>query len=201
MTQVPADAPELGVPDASKWWIPVVIGVLSVIIGFAALVWPGITLLVTGLLFGWMLIFAGAGNLAVAFHKGSSLPVKIAGGLLGALTIFVGTVLLFRPGASVLTAAWVLGFWFVVTGVVQLIQGISHHESRIYNILFGLIGIVAGGIILGSPQIGLATLVLITGIGFLMRGVMALALGFAVRSIHKKGGPTPGGSPTVVVAV
>ena len=51
MTQLTADAPDLSAADTSKWWIPVVLGALSILVGFLALVWPGATLLVTGILF------------------------------------------------------------------------------------------------------------------------------------------------------
>lgn len=197
MTSLTSDVPDLGAADTSKWWIPVVLGALSILVGFLALIWPGATLLVTGIMFGILLIFVGGGNLAFAFSGERSTGWRIAGGILGVLTVFVGIVLLFRPGASVLTAAWVLGFWFLVTGVVQFIQGIAHHESRWWNLIFGVIGIIAGGIILGSPAIGLATLVLICGIGFMVRGVVAIALGFAIRSIGKNGG----GPTAVAVAV
>jgi len=153
-----SSVPDSGAPPTDKWWLLAILGLLSIATGFLALLWPGPTLLLIGIWFGVLLIMVGAGDLATAFAPGSSTPRRLVAAILGVITIFAGTMLLFRPGASVLTAAWVLGFWFVVTGILQLVQGLSHHESRLWNLLFGLIGIAAGAIILGSPRIGLQTL-------------------------------------------
>ena len=37
---------------ASKWWVPALIGVLSIAVGILALAYEGITLLALGLIFG-----------------------------------------------------------------------------------------------------------------------------------------------------
>jgi len=179
-----SSVPDSGAPPTDKWWLLAILGLLSIATGFLALLWPGPTLLLIGIWFGVLLIMVGAGDLA--FAPGSSTPRRLVAAILGVITIFAGTMLLFRPGASVLTAAWVLGFWFVVTGILQLVQGLSHHESRLWNLLFGLIGIAAGAIILGSPRIGLQTLVLIAGLGFVMRGTVASTLAFSFRGIDRK---------------
>jgi uncharacterized membrane protein HdeD (DUF308 family) len=181
-----SSVPDSGAPPTDKWWLLAILGLLSIATGFLALLWPGPTLLLIGIWFGVLLIMVGAGDLATAFAPGSSTPRRLVAAILGVITIFAGTMLLFRPGASVLTAAWVLGFWFVVTGILQLVQGLSHHESRLWNLLFGLIGIAAGAIILGSPRIGLQTLVLIAGLGFVMRGTVASTLAFSFRGIDRK---------------
>lgn len=188
MSAQTSNVPETGASSTEKWWVLALLGALSIVTGFLALAWPGPTLLLIGIWFGLLLLLVGAGDLAVAFSAEASTGRRIAAGILGVITIFAGTVLLFRPGASVMTAAWVLGFWFVVTGILQVVQGLTHAESRLWNLLFGVIGVAAGAIILGSPRIGLQTLVLIAGIGFIVRGTVALTLGFALRGAGKRGG-------------
>lgn len=185
-----SNVPESGASTTDKWWVLALLGALSILTGFLALAWPGPTLLLIGIWFGLLLLLVGAGDLAVAFSAEASTGRRIAAGILGVITIFAGTVLLFRPGASVMTAAWVLGFWFAVSGILQFVQGLTNAEARLWNLLFGVIGTAAGVIILGSPRIGLQTLVLIAGLGFVVRGTVALALGFAVRSAGKHHGTT-----------
>jgi uncharacterized membrane protein HdeD (DUF308 family) len=169
-----------------RWWIPVVVGVLGIIVGFLALVWPGPTLLVVGVLFGIYLVMAGFGDLMAAFsHETSSAFVRVLYGLLGVLTVGVGFVLLVRPGASVVLAAFTLGIWFLVSGCLQLAQGIAVRESRVWNLILGVIGIVAGGLIVAQPSIGVVTLVYIVSISLVLRGVASIVLGFGLKAADK----------------
>lgn len=189
MTAAAVPPPSLSATDDLKlprWWIPVVIGVLAIIFGILALVWPGPTLLAVGLLFGAFLIMAGVGDLMAAFsHGGHSAFVRVLYGLLGVLTVGVGVVLLLRPGASVWVAAFTLGVWFLVTGCLQLAQGIAIRESRVWNLILGLIGVVAGVVIVAQPGIGVVTLVYVVSIALILRGVASIVLGFGLKAADK----------------
>lgn len=174
--------------DFPRWWVPVVIGVIALIAGIAALVWPGPTLLVIGITFGIYLLFAGFGQLLDAFSPYLSTTVRVLSGILGVLTLFAGFVLMFRPAASVVVAALVLGFWFMITGCVQLATGFAVRESRAWNLIFGVIGIVAGFFILSQPGIGVVTLVYITSIALMVRGTVSIFFGFALKSASPRTG-------------
>ena len=173
-------------PDLPPWWIPVVVGALAVVAGILALVWPGPTLLLIGICFGLYLIFAGVGNLVTAFaERGLSTFLRVVETVLGIITLLAGLILLVRPGASVLTAAYVLGFWFLLAGCLQVARGVAIRESRAFNLAFGLLGIVAGALILAQPGIGVVTLVWIVGIAFIVRGAIALVLGLGLRRLER----------------
>jgi uncharacterized membrane protein HdeD (DUF308 family) len=177
-----------GLGEVTKyWWLPFVTGVLSVIIGVAALAWPGPTLLAVGLLFGiylavWgaLTLFRGAG--------GAGMPViaRILYAILGILAVVTGLVLVVRPGESVLTVVLVLGFWWVLTGVLQLAAGVASSEGRAWNIAWGLLGVVAGAIILAQPEIGLVTLVWIVGLGLIVQGVIEVSAAWTLRGLRKE---------------
>jgi uncharacterized membrane protein HdeD (DUF308 family) len=171
------------------WWIPLVAGVLTVIIGFAALVYPGPTLLAVGLLLGGYLVFWGMLTIlrGVSGDTEAATVWRVALVLLGVITALAGLLLLVRPGQSVLTAAWILGFWWVLSGILQLVTGIAVADRRVWNLLIGLLGIVAGAIILAQPEIGLITLVWIVSIGLIFQGMLEISAGLTVRRLHKAG--------------
>jgi uncharacterized membrane protein HdeD (DUF308 family) len=161
-------------------WLAGVVGVLSILVGIAALVWPGPTLLAVGILFGaylavWgvMLLIAGIGREDV------SGGLRVLDVLMGLVAVFAGLLLMVRPGESVVTAALVLGFWWCMLGTVQIVRGIVDAEGRMWNLIWGVIGLIAGVIILASPEIGLGTLVLIVGIGLICQGALELMVAFA----------------------
>ena len=168
------------------WWLALIGGILSVIVGIVALVYPGPTLLAVGIIFGaylviWgvMQLFGGAGDHA------APTAVKVIRMVVGILGALVGVVLLVRPDQSVLTIAFVLAFWFVFVGILQLSMGFAHGEGRAWNIIWGIIGVIAGAIILAQPEIGLVTLVFIVGFGFILQGLMEIPLALAARRVYK----------------
>lgn len=175
-------------PDVElpAWWIGVLVGVLSLVCGVLALAWPGPTLLLVGLVFGIGLVFSGIGTLLDAIKGSHSKAGHVLLGLLGVLTILAGLILVVRPGASVVTAAFVLGFFFALEGLLQLTRGFAEREQRLFNLAFGLLGLVLGLIILASPGIGVVTLVWLVGLGFIFRGVLYIAAGFAIKRITKE---------------
>lgn len=171
------------------WWLALAAGVLTVIVGLVALVYPGPTLLAVGIIFGAYLTFWGAMMIlrGTAGERGTSTAFRVAVVLIGVLTVLTGLVLIVRPGESVVTAAWVLGFWWVISGVIQLMSGIAEREQRGWNIALGLLGIVAGAVILAQPEIGLVTLVWIVGFGLIFKGVLEIFAGLQIRKAHKEG--------------
>ncbi|MBJ7330778.1 MAG: DUF308 domain-containing protein [Solirubrobacteraceae bacterium] len=169
-------------PSPSKyWWLLAIVGVLTVIIGFVALIYPGPTLLVVGLLFGiWLLIW---GSMAIyrGIAEGGGTGIRVLSVIIGVLGVLAGLVCIVRPGQSVLTVVLVIGIWWLATGILEFIQGVAVHEYRWTNIILGVIGAGAGIIILVWPGIGLVTLVFIVGFTLIFRGTIETILAFQLR--------------------
>jgi len=170
---------------ATKWWVPTLIGVLSVAAGIVALAYEGITLLALGLIFGVYILMFGTFALLAAFEPGAHPSHAVLRTVVGIVAILAGLVLIVRPGASVLVLLIALGFWFIITGVGDLVRGITQPGQRWLSIVLGVIGIAAGVIVLGDPDIGLRTLAILAGILFIVRGVAEMTLGWELRRIHR----------------
>lgn len=170
---------------APAWWLLVAVGVLSIAVGILAVAWPGKTLLLIGWAFGIFLLLNGIAELFAARDAGLSPGLRVLRILLGMIALAAGILLVIHPAHSVLTAAWVLGLWFVLHGAGELARGFVYSESRVWNIIFGLIGIAAGIIILVNPKVGAVTLVWIVSISLILRGIVAIALGAAVRRLQQ----------------
>lgn len=184
-TAVAVEAVEPPLPS-KYWWLLAIIGALSVIVGFVALIYPGPTLLVVGLLFGiWLLIWGAFSIYRGAAFEGATLW-RVLSVVIGVLGVLAGMVLIVRPGQSVLTLVFVLGIWWIVTGILEFIQGVAVKEYRWTNIILGFIGAVAGIIILAWPGIGLVVLVFVVGFTLIFRGVLELVLAFQLRKLGKE---------------
>ena len=170
---------------ATKWWVPVLIGLLSVAAGILALAYEGITLLALGLIFGVYILMFGTWALFAAFEPDAHPTHAVLRTVVGIVAILAGLVLIVRPGASVVVLLVALGFWFIITGVGDLVRGITQPGQRWLSIVLGLIGIAAGVIVLGDPDIGLRTLAILVGILLIIRGVVEMGLGWELRRIHR----------------
>jgi uncharacterized membrane protein HdeD (DUF308 family) len=188
-TDATADSTVGPAAPGQYWWLPFAAGVLTIIAGLIALIWPGPTLLVVGVVLGAYLMVWGVITLvrgiggAAGMHPGLRLALV----LLGLFAVLAALFLLVRPAESVLAVAWVIGFWWILSGEVELTRGFVIPEGRAWNIGLGLIGIVAGTVILAQPQIGLAALVVISGIGLICQGAIEAIAGWQLRYLHKEG--------------
>ncbi|BDE07505.1 hypothetical protein WPS_27810 [Vulcanimicrobium alpinum] len=87
---------------AREWWIVALRGVLGILFGVVAFVWPGMTLLVLIALFGAYMFLDGVGALVQAKrfrHERERWPALLAEAALG---IIIGVVTFFWPGVTAL---------------------------------------------------------------------------------------------------
>ncbi|MGI5129158.1 HdeD family acid-resistance protein [Pseudonocardia sp. CA-107938] len=104
------------------WGWLVAQGVVSLLAGVVALVWPGATALTILVLIGVWAIVVGvaeiAGGLGARRMGAVDWGWTVAGGVLGVL---FGIALLVQPGAGILAFVWLLGAFAVVFGVVVIV--------------------------------------------------------------------------------
>jgi uncharacterized membrane protein HdeD (DUF308 family) len=170
-----------------SWWVLAVVGVISIAIGIAAMVWPKPTVAIIGVLFGAYLAFWGAVGLlnAITAPDDTSTGLRIVVLLIGLLALLVGLLLIVHPGHSVQVLVWILGFWLVMLGALEIIRAIVVPQGRVWHAIWGVVVLVAGIVLLSDSTIGITTLVVIVGISLILQGLMEIALGLAVRKAHE----------------
>src|SRR3954463_6344164 len=104
----------------------IALGVVCIVLGLIALIWPQATLLVVALVFGLQLIAAGLVRIVAAVTL-KDLPGwwRAVAGILGALTVIAGIICLFRPGTSLLVLALVLAIGWIIDGISELISAFA----------------------------------------------------------------------------
>ena len=104
----------------------IALGVISILLGLAALIWPGVTLLVVALLFGLELIAAGVVRVVAAATL-TGLPAwwRAVSGVLGVLTIIAGFICFFRPGTSLFVLVAVIAIGWFLDGASELVSAFT----------------------------------------------------------------------------
>lgn len=164
-------------------------GVVCVVAGLIALAWPGPTLLVLAVVFGVELVVSGVFRLvaAVTFHEAGGATQALMA-ILGLLGLLIGLYALRHIMITVVALGLVLGIYWIIHGVTEIFAAIEHPAmpGRAWGVASGILGTIAGIILLAWPQISLLTLAIITGIWLLIFGGMQLAAAAQLRSIARR---------------
>ncbi|MDT5397913.1 MAG: hypothetical protein QOK33_1144 [Mycobacterium sp.] len=111
--------------------------------------------------------------------------------LFGLLTVILGVALLVWPGPSILVAAGLFGVYLVMSGVAMVVLAFSPISagSRFFNFISGALSVILGILAFRHFGQGYAVLLLAIwiGIGFIFRGVTAVAFQFGDRGIPGRG--------------
>lgn len=170
---------------AGAWWVVVLLGVLGAIAGVIVLAWPGISLVTLAWVSGIFLLVDGVFELVGAIGRQVEGRGMLA--LLGALSLIGGLLLVRHPIAGVVAIALLLGIWLLTLGLLRLFETFSRYaRHRLWDLVVAALEIIAGVIIVSDASIGVATLALIVGIGFLLRGLGMAAAGVTLRQVGRR---------------
>lgn len=100
----------------------------------------------------------------------------------GLLLVLIGGLAIAQPFITSFAAGLFLGCVLLGSGIVNLIAGITNHgwHGRWLDILWGLLSILAGGVMLWNPMVGAFTLVWTMGVWFIISGILELLFGFGL---------------------
>ncbi|HEX6931654.1 MAG TPA: DUF308 domain-containing protein [Streptosporangiaceae bacterium] len=161
-------------------------GIVTVIVGIAALAWPGRTLVVVAVLFGIQLIVMGIFRFASAIASddltGGS---RVLLALLGVLSLIIGLYAVRHVLITLLALAVLLGIFWIVSGAVEVFMALSHREMRHrgWNSVLGAISVLAGIVVLAIPGISLLVLAVVLSVWLVFLGVMQISIAVRIRSL------------------
>jgi uncharacterized membrane protein HdeD (DUF308 family) len=161
-------------------------GIVTLLAGLLAIVWPGKTIVAIAVLFGIQLVVAGIFRFVAAFAADDETGgTRVLLALLGVLSFIVGLYALRHVLLTIAALALLLGIFWIVNGAVETFAALSHRgmQGRGWTIFMGLLSVVAGIVVLVYPAISLATLAIVLGFWLLVYGIMEIMLAFRLRSL------------------
>jgi len=105
--------------------------------------------------------------------------------IIGVLAVIVGFALLRTPFQSVEVLIFVLGVFWLVQGIMTFVAAFSVKQGRNWGIFIGILGVLAGIVILAYPIDSALTLAFIGGIWLVILGIMQIVAGFQLRRAHQ----------------
>lgn len=167
-----------------RWQLVVVRGVVAVLFGIIAIVWPAITVLALALLFGIYVLVDGITALTMSSGRGGSDRVYLI--TLGILGVIAGLIALIWPGITVVVLLLVIAVWAIVAGVTQIAAAIRVRKvikNEWFLALTGVLLVVLGVLLIAQPRKGAIALVVAIAIFALVWGAGLIVLGFRLRQL------------------
>ncbi|WP_328394108.1 HdeD family acid-resistance protein [Nocardia sp. NBC_00416] len=166
------------------WQAMLIIGLVSVVVGVVVLIWPGPTIVVLAVLFGIYLLVSGIFQLVAAFggHVSSGWRVML---IVSAVLSFILAFFALRHlGDAVLLMALWIGIGWMFRGVAVLVAAAdapSGTPGRAWNVFFGIVLLIGGGMLIVWPFNSVAVLTVVAGWWLIFMGIVEVVGAFQVR--------------------
>ena len=168
-----------------NWSMVVVRGVIAILFGVIAFMKPGISLTALVLVWGAYAIVDGVFAIITAMRRreaGNTWGVLLFEGLVG---IAAGVLTFFWPGITAIVLLYVIAFWGLATGILEIVTAIKLRKvisGEWLLLLAGVASILFGVLLFAYPSTGALAVVYWIGAYALFFGVLLVALGLRLRS-------------------
>jgi uncharacterized membrane protein HdeD (DUF308 family) len=169
-----------------SWRLFLVFGILTVLIGLAAIFWSSATIVTVAIFFAVQLFLTGIFGLMRAFSEDLDTSGRVLSAIIGILGVIVGFALLREPFQSVVVMAFVIGIYWVAHGIMEIFAALSGRESRFWRLILGIVSILAGAVILEYPISSLVLLSVVVGTWLVILGVIEIAGAWQLRNAARK---------------
>jgi uncharacterized membrane protein HdeD (DUF308 family) len=168
---------------ARVWWLPLLVGLLSVVAGVIVLIKPGNSLKTIAIIVGIFIACDGVIAIVAALRRTTESRGMTA--FMGVLGLIVGVLLIRHPIGGVTAVALLVGIWLIAVGAIRLVLAFEE-EHRVWRILVAVIEIVAGLVIVSTPHVGLAALAIIIGVSLIVNGASLTVLGAMLHGVSRE---------------
>jgi uncharacterized membrane protein HdeD (DUF308 family) len=171
---------------ARSWKLFLVFGILSILLGLAAIFWSNATIVTVAIFFAIQLFVSGIFGLMRAFSDDLDIGGRVLSAIIGILGVIVGFALLREPFQSVVVMAFVIGIYWVAHGIMEIFAAFSGQQRRVWGIVLGIISILAGAVILQYPISSLVILSVVVGSWLVILGILEVAGAWQLRNAARQ---------------
>jgi len=134
----------------NSWGTLLVRGIIAVLFGIAAFIWPGLTLLFLITLFGVYALIDGIIAVFVSVQERNVTRYWWILLLEGIAGIIIGILTFIRPGGTAIALLFLIAAWAIITGIFEIAAAFSRRTSmaREWTLaLSGVLSIILGGVV------------------------------------------------------
>lgn len=169
-----------------NWWTLALRGVIAILFGVCAFIWPLATALAFVILLAAFAFIEGVFAFVGAFSWGLTGSQRLLLVVLGLLGLGVGVTAVMYPGITAVVIVALVAWWAILSGVIQFVVAVEMRkviENDWLLVVGALLSILFGILLLWRPWAGVLTLSWLFGIYALLYGIMMFSLAFRVKSL------------------
>ena len=174
-----------------NWWHFAVRGVLAIVFGVLALIWPDSTKLALVLLFGAFAFVDGSFAVATGIAARGYFERWWAILLEGIAGVVIGVLTFFWPNITALALLYFIAAWAVTTGIFEIAAAIEFRQvisGEWVMVLAGLLSVLLGILLFVFPSAGMVSVIWLIGIYAIAAGIISMIFAFRLRGLgHKLG--------------
>jgi uncharacterized membrane protein HdeD (DUF308 family) len=172
-----------------NWWILLMKGVLLILVGILAFVYPGATISV---LVTWFSIFLIADGIISLIGVAMNWKTEEDKWLLlaeGVISILFGFLVFRAPENFAAFVGFLIAFWAVFIGIARIAMAIQLRKEikgEGWLILSGMLSIFFGVLVFAQPGLGVTTVLWMTAIFAVLIGILLIFLSFKLKSTGRR---------------
>ena len=172
------------------WWLMMLAGILCFAAGIAVFVFPLQSYVALSIITGILMLFVGAAQLIIASTSANYLAMRGYVLVGGVIDIFLGFLLCIYPAVTMAILPIMLGIWMMYHSFMTIAFGGDLETFRIkgsgWTIFGGILLLIMSIIVLINPfGAGVATVIVLSGIGLLLFGFLLCWMSIIMRDINK----------------
>ncbi|HEU5103854.1 MAG TPA: HdeD family acid-resistance protein [Roseiflexaceae bacterium] len=172
---------------AQNWWLVALRGVVGILFGIGAFVWPGATLAALVIVFGAYVFVDGIFAVVAGIGMRRQLNLWWLVVLEGVAGIILGLLTFRSPDTIALILLTLIAAWSIVSGIFEIATALRLRKmipNEWLLILSGVVSIVFGALLIAQPGAGAISIVWLLGGYALLFGMLTLLFAFRLRAIR-----------------
>lgn len=181
-----AEADAFAAEVGKHWGMVLSSGLVMIGFGLAVIVWPQATVSIIAVLLGIALIVTGLFSVVGSLTRPDRpTATRVLMGTSGVLSIVLGAVALSGLTEAIWILGLLIGFGWIFSGVADLAVGLSAKgmPGRGVAITGGILGIIAGAVVVLWPGKTLLVLAWISGVALVVLGIVQVIMAIRLRKV------------------
>lgn len=174
------------------WWLVLLLGAASLIAGILIFFHPFAAIRVAAVILGIWLLISGLFQLLQSFDRDLETVARVLSAVSGVIGIVLGIICFDSVEDRIALLTLFIGIWWIIRGVMQLVVGSSLDGGSGLMVFLGVLGILAGIVVLVWPIASLAVLAIVAGLWLIVLGIVEVATSFRLRSWRNQAEATAG---------